>query len=60
MNYWDVVSGFFAKNDYVVGYDPLNEPYPGDFSKDLLNIIPGRADRKFLAPLFSRVFEKYQ
>ena len=60
MKYWDVVSSFFAKNEYVVGYDPLNEPFPGDYAKDLLNLLPGNADRKFLTPLFSRVFEKYQ
>lgn len=30
VDYWDHVSARFAKNEYVVGYDPLNEPFPGN------------------------------
>ncbi len=26
VNYWDVVSKYFANNKYVIGYDLLNEP----------------------------------
>ena len=32
--YWDKVSSFFKDNKYVIGYDPINEPYPSDYLKD--------------------------
>lgn len=32
--YWDVVSKKFAGNKYVIGYDPLNEPFPASLFYD--------------------------
>lgn len=57
--YWDVTSARLAKNPYVVGFDPLNEPYPANNVKDPTLLIPGVMDRKHLAPTYARVFEKY-
>ena len=60
VSYWDHVSSRFASNPYVVGYDPLNEPWPGNPIKDLSLLLPGHMDKKYLAPMYEQVFEKYQ
>jgi len=57
--YWDATSARFAKNPYVVGYDPLNEPYPANNIRDPTLLIPGVMDRKHLAPTYAKVFDKY-
>ena len=46
--FWDHVSARFASNKYVVGYDPLNEPFIGDFPKSLLDVKPGHGDKTLL------------
>lgn len=30
MDYWDLLAATFAGNPYVVGYDTINEPFPGN------------------------------
>lgn len=57
--YWDATSARFAKNPYVIGYDPLNEPSPGNNVKDPTLRIPGVMDRKHLAPTYAKIFDKY-
>ena len=57
--YWDHTSARFAKNPYVVGYDPLNEPLAGNVWKDMENRIPGLFDKKYLAPMYEKLYEKY-
>ncbi len=37
--YWDAVSKHYATNPYVIGYDPLNEPFPSNFYKDPTLVI---------------------
>lgn len=59
--YWAKVSSYFANNQYVVGYDPLNEPYPSNILKDpSLVLEPGKFDRTLLQPMYKRVFDSYQ
>ena len=58
--YWDHTSARFANNPYVVGYDPINEPFPGNPAKDPYLLIPGHFDKTKLAPLYERLFSKYQ
>ena len=58
--YWDHTSARFANNPYVVGYDPINEPFPGNPGKDPYLLIPGHFDKTKLAPLYERLFAKYQ
>lgn len=36
MNSWDAVTAKFAGNQYVLGYDPLNEPAVGSLQKNPL------------------------
>lgn len=59
VSYWDHTSARFAKNPYVVGYDPLNEPLAGNPLHKLGLEIPGVADRERLAPMYARIYEKY-
>lgn len=42
-----------------MGYDPLNEPFPGGILKDpSLFLEPGKFDRVGLEPLYKRAFEE--
>lgn len=34
--YWDVLAEAFAGNNYVIGYDPINEPFPSNIVKEPL------------------------
>lgn len=58
--FWSKTSERLSNNKYVVGYDPINEPYMGNFLKDPLLLIPGNFDKTKLAPLYTQLFEKYQ
>jgi len=57
--YWDATSASLCSNPYVVGFDPLNEPFPGNFLQDISILKPGVADRERLAPMYELVHEKY-
>jgi len=56
VSYWDHVSARFANNPYIVGYDPLNEPWPGNPVKDMSLLRPGHMDKKYLAPMYEQVY----
>lgn len=59
MNYWVKVAKRFAGNPYVVGFDPINEPFPSNIYKDAaLFYQPGLFDRTILQPLYKRIFEQ--
>eukprot|EP00354_Favella_ehrenbergii_P000910 CAMPEP_0170464092 /NCGR_PEP_ID=MMETSP0123-20130129/8954_1 /TAXON_ID=182087 /ORGANISM="Favella ehrenbergii, Strain Fehren 1" /LENGTH=318 /DNA_ID=CAMNT_0010729679 /DNA_START=608 /DNA_END=1564 /DNA_ORIENTATION=- len=60
VSYWDHVSARFAKNPFVVGYDPLNEPFPANPARDPMLFLPGHMDKKYLDPMYSKLFETYQ
>jgi endoglycosylceramidase len=58
--YWDTVSSHFAKNKYVVGYDPINEPFVANyFTEPSLVLVPGKFDEDKLQPLHKRAFDTY-
>lgn len=61
VNYWGKVSSFFANNSYVVGFDPFNEPMASWHGVlDALYVMwPGEMDDAELAPLYTRIQEKY-
>lgn len=49
MAYWDEVAKFFAPNQYVIGYDPINEPFPSNYMKDpTIAMTPGKFDLTLL------------
>jgi len=60
VEYWDVTSKTLTSNPYVIGFDPLNEPYPGNTLRKPDLLLPGNFDRQRLAPMYARVFERYQ
>lgn len=43
----------------MIGFDPLNEPYPGNVVKNPDLLLPGMFDYKRLEPMYARVFERY-
>ncbi len=56
--YWVKVASRFANNPFVVGYDPINEPFPSNIYTDPEYFYsPGSFDRKVLQPLYKRIFE---
>ena len=58
VNYWKRVAERFAKNPYIVGYDPLNEPFPSNMFTNLsLLYSPGLFDKVGLEPLYSRIYQ---
>jgi hypothetical protein len=54
-----VLSSHFSTNEYVIGFDPLNEPFPGNNFQHIDYNIIGRFDKLHLAPVFEKIFEKY-
>ena len=60
VDYWDVTSAALTANPYVVGFDPLNEPFPGNPFQDPTLLLPGKMDRTQLAPMYARIYERYQ
>jgi endoglycosylceramidase len=59
--YWDAVASYFATNPYVIGYDPINEPYPSNYMKDSTIVMtPGKFDKDLLQPMYAKVYEIYR
>jgi aryl-phospho-beta-D-glucosidase BglC (GH1 family) len=53
------VAARFAANPYVVGYDPINEPFPANIYKNPeLWYQVGTFDASVLQPLYSRIYEE--
>lgn len=50
--YWNVVSSYYVNNNYVVGYDPINEPLPADLYEEPSYAVPGVFDKEGLQPLY--------
>jgi endoglycosylceramidase len=55
VDYWDITSARFAANQYVVGFDPLNEPFPGNFINKPSILAPGHMDRNELNPMYELI-----
>jgi hypothetical protein len=61
VNYWNKVSSYFANNSFVIGYDPINEPYPADYYLDPSIITtPGKFDMVKLQPMYARIYDTYR
>lgn len=59
VDYWAHVAQRFTTNPYVIGYDPLNEPFPANPAKDPMLLTPGHMDKTYLAPLYENLFTEY-
>jgi endoglycosylceramidase len=53
--YWEQVHNVFASNPYILGYDLLNEPWPGNFYANPSLLLPGHLDRYYLQPMYNRL-----
>jgi endoglycosylceramidase len=58
--YWDKVSARFSNNQFVVGFDPLNEPMVAPMYENPLLLMPHKFDQESLAPMYTRIYEKYK
>jgi hypothetical protein len=49
-------------NKYVAGFDPFNEPLPSwkGIMSMIYEVLPGHQDKNELAPMYERLYEKYQ
>lgn len=56
--FWHRVAKRFAKNDNVIGYDLINEPFLGQFWTAPWLLIPGWADFYNLQPFYQRVAKR--
>lgn len=60
MAYWAQVADQYKFLEYVIGYDPINEPYPANYLEDpTIVLTPGRFDRKYLQPLYKNAYDVY-
>lgn len=53
--YWTVVAGTFKDQPGVLGYELMNEPWPGDVFSNPLLFLPGIADKRNLAPFYEKL-----
>lgn len=54
--FWDQVSSIFNWSQSVIGYELINEPWPGDVLKyPYLVLEPGKADQEHLAPMYKKL-----
>ncbi len=56
--FWRTVANMFKNEDYVIGYELMNEPWAGDVLGNPLLLIPSVADKWNLEPFYDRVQKK--
>ena len=57
--YWVKVAKRFSENPNVIGFDPINEPFPSNIYKDAsLFYKPGHFDLTVLQPMYKRIFDE--
>ncbi|XP_078583780.1 endoglycoceramidase-like [Branchiostoma floridae x Branchiostoma japonicum] len=54
-DFWKFVATELSNQTSVLGYELINEPWIGDWTKDPELFLPGHAGKKNLAPLHDRV-----
>jgi len=53
--FWDMVARRFKAQSSVLGYELINEPWPGDQYEDPLIMLPGRAAQRSFAPAYKKI-----
>ena len=56
--FWRTVADYFKHEDFVIGYELINEPWAGDVHLNPLLIIPSVADRLNLEPFYDKISKK--
>eukprot|EP00058_Branchiostoma_floridae_P015168 XP_002600656.1 hypothetical protein BRAFLDRAFT_102437 [Branchiostoma floridae] len=54
-SFWKFVASEFSNQTSVLGYELLNEPWVGDWTRDPELLLPGHAGKVNLSPLHDRV-----
>lgn len=52
IRFWSKIAQEFKDFDTVLGYELINEPWPGDVYRHPSLLLPGEADKKHLMPLY--------
>ena len=55
IHFWQKSLEMWKDNPYILGCELINEPFIGDFYKDISLFLPGEAGKKNLMPLYNRV-----
>lgn len=55
ITFWEKSINLWENNPYILGYELINEPFPGNFFKDPLIMIPSIAGKKNLQPFYDKV-----
>lgn len=58
--YWAFVAKKLSANQFVIGFDPFNEPLPAfsGLSSIAQLLMPGNYDRKELVPMYKRIYKE--
>lgn len=54
--YWELVANTFNTSHNVIGYEIMNEPWPGNIYNDPFLLIPGEANVKNLQGFYDDIF----
>jgi len=52
IEYWQQIAQTFKNNEYVLGYELINEPWCGDYLQHPKSIFPKYADENYLFPMY--------
>lgn len=53
--YWSTVAAAFKDNKFVIGYEIMNEPWPGDLYKNPLVMVPGFTEYLNMQNAYDRI-----
>jgi len=54
-NFWKILASRFKENTAILGYELINEPWPGDIYQDASTILPGNAGQFNLVPFYEKI-----
>ncbi len=57
-NFWQIMAQQFKNEDFVLGYELINEPFAGDIYEAFSVALPGLAGSRNLAPLYEKAAAK--
>ncbi len=54
-DFWEFIAQRFVNNEFVIGYELINEPWAGNIWKNISLLAPGNAERVFLQKAYNYV-----
>ncbi|XP_023338628.1 endoglycoceramidase [Eurytemora carolleeae] len=58
VEFWGKVAERFSENEYILGYEIMNEPWCGNTYEEPELLIPGVADNRYLQPMYDAVNDR--